>query len=145
MLPLHDLAEVAAALAREELFTLTIVDRRHHFLVESRFDGTGPLKFVYWARADKYGMLFSCAGGELAAIDELPDLRQFWCALRNCFVYSLCLDADMFDDEDLAGLRAVREAYVVDQAELRYDQNKILASIFTSNIWICPVMGGGRL
>lgn len=84
MLPFDDLAEVAAALARADLDTLSMVDRRSRSLIGSRFVGRGPLRFVSAACANENGRWFSCFIGELAIDgDPVKDVSQFCGLLRT--------------------------------------------------------------
>lgn len=118
MLPDDYLAEVGAALTRNELDTIEIVDRRHHNLIKRRFDGKGPLRFVLYARAN--GLTISCFYGEHVAADFIQ-LCRF---LRNYFVSSLQLYANVYDDmTKLSELHAVKGTCVVDHAELRYGRS----------------------
>lgn len=122
MLPLDDLAGVASALARTDLDTLFITDRRHHSLVLSHFDGKGPLRFVNSARALNKELKISGFDDELT----LSDIQEFYRSLRNCYVSSLRLHRHVIDPKELTKLRAVRNDYAVYGAHLRYVSQKYL-------------------
>ncbi|KAH7713039.1 hypothetical protein AAVH_19649 [Aphelenchoides avenae] len=116
MLPLDDLAEVASALARVDLDKLVVTDRRHHTLIELRFDGNGrgPLRFVNCARSLNKELKISDFDGE----HTLSDIQQFYRSLRNCYVSSLRLHRQVIHPRELADLRAIRNDYAVNQAHL---------------------------
>lgn len=115
MLPLDDLREVASTLARTDLDKVLVVDRRHHSLIQSHFDGKGPLRFVYSAYAIKRKLKISGFDGER----QFRDIQKFCRSLRNCFISDMRLDGHLFGPKEWDEMLASKNHYVVVQAHIR--------------------------